>query len=164
MAHCVRGFIATSDTWRQAGRLSPAYAVVGLAGGFALQLERDPQVATDAGITVPGEFVEIEDAADVLPTATEIEFERSSSNHGPVAYVASRYFGGHGVQCGIAWRNGGAASPLGVSTGAGPINRALAAIGCPSGDDIDEFDYVGLGRFRNQSDWHGAAASTSDHD
>jgi len=86
---------------------------------------------------------------------------RWSSDCG-VAYIETDYFGGIGTQQAIAWRD--ASIVFGPNTaetmvdrrskltrhyGGRPINDALAAIGVTTDKDMDEFDTLGLERFRS---------------
>ena len=75
----------------------------------------------------------------------------------PVAYIETEYFGGVGTQAAAAYANGEPAyiqgeleiGPLEV----GPINEALKILGVLRGHSIDEFEAVGLGRYRSMDDW-----------
>ena len=66
---------------------------------------------------------------------------------GPLAYIETDYAGGYGTQAGVLLERGQAA--LGPLEGAGAINRLLRAIGVWSRPGEDEFDALGLGRYRH---------------
>jgi hypothetical protein len=75
-----------------------------------------------------------------------------ASRAAPLAYVEAEYFGGHGEQAAIVFKDGAVAqgparAPL------GPINEALRALGVAAGGAHDEFDAVGLGRHRDVEGW-----------
>lgn len=89
----------------------------------------------------------------------------AASASGPIAYVEAEFFGGVGTQSGIAWSNGSAIlGPLhtqnkddeepGYTTSSDlAINEVLRLLGVQPDPDRDEFDTLGLGRFRETSDW-----------
>ncbi|KOX22220.1 hypothetical protein [Nocardiopsis sp. NRRL B-16309] len=79
---------------------------------------------------------------------------------GPLAYVEAEYFGGAGEQNAQVWNGGRVVlGPLhlpedrpSVADGS-PISLALRHLGIDRGDHLDEFDAVGLGRYRRTEDW-----------
>ena len=68
-----------------------------------------------------------------------------------VAYVETEYFGGDGDQGAIVAREGKIV--FGPAAGDGSINAALGLIGARKETGHDEFDAIGLGRFRSNEDW-----------
>jgi hypothetical protein len=66
------------------------------------------------------------------------------------AYVEAEFFGGDGTQGCVMW-DGGGESKLLVNPGA--INIALRFLGVEVGDEHDEFDALGFGRFRDTEQW-----------
>ena len=88
-----------------------------------------------------------------------------------VLYVETNYFGGTGSQSAaffshgqVLWRQSESVRPrlesrvtlldralgkFGIGTSKSPINRGLAELGVPASPGQDEFDDVGLGRFRS---------------
>jgi hypothetical protein len=89
------------------------------------------------------------------------------SSSGSVMYCEAEFFGGSGGQLALIWENRevvfgpicttwGQADPrLNVSSYEGmAINRALKKLGIVSAASSDEFDTVGLGRYRHTRDWH----------
>lgn len=73
------------------------------------------------------------------------------SIQGQVAYVEAEYFGGTGTQAHALYSRGKAVGAVVVSDSA--INEALCHIGVEKGGAADEFDAVGLGRYRNTDGW-----------
>lgn len=85
------------------------------------------------------------------------------SIHGKCAYVETEYFGGIGVQIAETWENGlRIEGPLISYDGVNnkteyedvtivdyPINQALKHIGVAAQEGKDEFDTLGLGRYRS---------------
>lgn len=75
------------------------------------------------------------------------------SLNGPLVYLETEYFGGMGNQAAAAFANGELVPPSPVS-GQGAINKALRSVGVISTiAGVDEFDFVGLSRYRHTSDW-----------
>ncbi len=68
-----------------------------------------------------------------------------------VAYVETEYFGGAGDQGAIVAR--GEKIIFEPTEGDGSINTALRLIGARKEAAHDEFDAIGLGRFRSNKDW-----------
>lgn len=89
----------------------------------------------------------------------------TASGFGPVAYTEAEFFGGRGTQSAIALRDGAVlVGPVHTQTDDGEedgsatsgdlaINQVLRALGAASDGGRDEFDAIGLGRFRETSDW-----------
>ena len=85
-----------------------------------------------------------------------VEFCEEVSVLGPLVYLETDYFGGMGSQAAAAFSGGSlvATAPL---TGEEAINTALRSIGVVASSGLDEFDSIGLSRYRYTSDWKEAA-------
>ncbi len=91
------------------------------------------------------------DAGDVPVLGRERLLARMSRS-AVVAYVETDYFGGAGTQAAAVWRDGVLAwGPEKASPG--PINGALRLLGARAREGTDEFESVGLHRFRSNEDW-----------
>jgi hypothetical protein len=77
---------------------------------------------------------------------------RRLSSTGPVAYVETDYFGGHGDQAATVFVQGQRVLRRPRAT-IGPINDALALLGVTTSALGDAFDTVGLGRHRQTGAW-----------
>lgn len=79
----------------------------------------------------------------------------------PVVFVTAEFWGGQGAQAATLYRSG--APPHPFETGYNAINQALRALGitaeCSAESNKDEFDSLGLGRYRRTEDWLRAIAS-----
>ena len=73
---------------------------------------------------------------------------------GAVAYFETDYWGGEGEQSAVLWERGEMVYGPAKSR-LGPINGALRRMGVERGAALDEFDAVGLGRYRDNDDWIG---------
>lgn len=89
---------------------------------------------------------------------------RGISLAGGIAYLEAEIFGGTGTQAMVLWRGGevclGPVTTEFTATGPDPstnpqwpFNRALRELGVDRGDALDEFDSLGLGRWRHTEDW-----------
>ncbi|PXA91489.1 hypothetical protein DMC47_25625 [Nostoc sp. 3335mG] len=80
---------------------------------------------------------------------------RQASVGGQLAYIETNYFGGAGSQAAALFRDGAvvmrAAKPIDrlPAHEDHPINSALRHLGVAASRDMDEFDALGLGRFRD---------------
>jgi hypothetical protein len=95
------------------------------------------------------------------PSHGIVAFGRELSQHAPVAYVETHYWGGSGTQAAVAWKNG--------KTILEPeekkwniINDALFEIGVERVGDKDRFDSLGLDRYRSMSDCVEVAETQAD--
>lgn len=87
-----------------------------------------------------------------------IDFLAEFSHHGPLIYFETEYFGGMGSQAAAAFLAGSVFPPSPIS-GEGSINSALRSIGIVATTGHDEFDYIGLSRYRYTADWIEAATA-----
>jgi hypothetical protein len=89
---------------------------------------------------------------------------RRISLTGGIAYLEAEIFGGTGTQAIVLWRNGQvclgpvateftATAPDPSSSRQWPFNQALRELGVDRGGAFDEFDALGLGRWRHTEDW-----------
>jgi hypothetical protein len=87
-----------------------------------------------------------------------------ASGDGDLIYLETQYSGGSGAQGAALFRTGAqiwcehelSTKPI---TRNSPINRALRELGIVASTKLDEFDTVGLSRFRTLSDFAGSIAS-----
>ena len=76
-----------------------------------------------------------------------------------LAYVETHYFGGTGDQGAAVFQEGSVV--FGPKVGENnPINEALRALGIVARGEVDEFDLLGLGRFRSNDKWRESAIIT----
>lgn len=89
---------------------------------------------------------------------------RRTSLAGDIAYLEADIFGGTGTQAMVLWRGGEAClgpvtaeftatAPDPSSSQQWPFNQALRELDVDRGDAFDEFDALGLGRWRHTEDW-----------
>lgn len=76
---------------------------------------------------------------------------------GPIAYFETEYHGGSGTQSAVAYDQKKIVSGP-MQAHRGPINEALRALGVECTPPLDEFDTVGLGRFRDTESWYDLTA------
>jgi hypothetical protein len=70
-----------------------------------------------------------------------------------IAYIQTEYWGGTGTQGAMVWHSGEVVLEPVLVDGIGAINTALQKLGVKAVDTKDEFDTLGLGKFRNTSQW-----------
>jgi hypothetical protein len=85
-------------------------------------------------------------------TGALARFAAQLSRSGPVAYVETDYFGGAGDQAATGW-SGGQRVLRRARAGVGPVNAALRWLGVQPSGFQDEFETVGLGRYRETGSW-----------
>jgi len=91
-----------------------------------------------------------DDAEIVVPPSLDTLCSKLS-RHGLIAYLEAEFFGGVGQQAHVLFEEGVALGPPVIARDA--INQALRLLGVVPGGHHDEFDAVGLGRFRSTEDW-----------
>jgi hypothetical protein len=96
------------------------------------------------------------------------QLERASAS-ARIAYIEAEFFGGRGTQSAIAWADGAVLlGPLHTQTHDGEesgyvtaddlaINQVLRVLGVTTTGGEDELSTLGLGRFRNPTEWRAAA-------
>src|SRR5262249_32403914 len=96
-----------------------------------------------------GEVSVASDLAELTRRLSQQEPEQE-----PVAYVEAHFFGGAGGQSAIVWQQGQVRLAL-SQEGIGAINQALRYLGVRASSPgvFDEFDMVGLGRWRSTERW-----------
>jgi hypothetical protein len=107
--------------------------------------------AAQAALRVP--FCPLTDDQPLPFAVAELGVQLSAG--GLAAYIEAEFFGGGGTQASIVWNNGRVAQPVLVSPHA--INAALAVLGVRASPGEDEFEKLGLWRFRSTEEWHGEA-------
>jgi hypothetical protein len=82
------------------------------------------------------------------------QFASHLSLHGLVAYVEATFAGGYGGHATMLWEYGKPIDPPGND-----INVILKQLGIVCSPGLDEFDTVGLGRYRSTKKWFEANES-----
>jgi hypothetical protein len=162
MTHNIYGFITRRDGLEDSlATFAPAKAMV-LAQGFAF---------------IPmGEWAGSTPTAPLPLTTSYAELNYLSAHladlgcqisvYTPLAFVETEYFGGSGGQGAIVWHQGQVRlGPIRTESfwrdgqfitpplAEGAINRALRFLGVQASAGLDEFDTLGLGRYRSNEKW-----------
>jgi hypothetical protein len=74
-----------------------------------------------------------------------------ASENSTIVWIEATYFGGWGGQTIVVRQNG--AIIKGPVSGPDVINQALKMLGVEAEKDLDEFDTLGLGRYRHTRKW-----------
>ncbi|WP_344870055.1 hypothetical protein [Deinococcus aetherius] len=134
----------------QAARFKHGLPTISLGHGIALIPLTDEVLDEQFGLSGPGTSGAFWKSGAVLEA-----FLVEVSRLGRVAYVEADFFGGSGTQVAAVWQQGKCVMGPECSKGGGAINHALRLLGVPRSPGQDEFDEVGLGRFRHTADWGG---------
>ncbi len=173
MSHCVEALIASERLLRN-GLSGLCHAkVIPLRQGLAFVPVTDAFYDEVSSQVPLAEASRIGEFWKLSPNL--VELARRISDLTPIAYIETDYFGGRGTQSAAVWSQGRIIfgpekTGDGVPLEAGSINRALRALGVRlvRGRLIDralralgvrtwwprdEFNSVGLGRYRSNEDW-----------
>lgn len=168
MGHNICGFVAHAKELSELLRNYAAAHVIPLSQGFCFVPMTDELYAQ---LTAEREFLpDICDERFRYLSSKLFQIGREFSKTTPIAYIETDYFGGTGFQAAVAWNDGGVElcpSLAGREEGfqmdnnySYPINRALSDIGVQgylmedeNEDPKDEFDELGLGKYRSNEDW-----------
>lgn len=97
-------------------------------------------------------------------TSTDLDFGKEVSRGTWLAYLETNYFGSIGGQSAVLWRDGAVAiGPVAVAPGSSrppalmPINAVLRGAGVIAAAGRDEFETVGLDRWRSNDAIRAAA-------
>jgi hypothetical protein len=118
-----------------------------LTRAFYAELSARRPVGQTPHFETVGEVRVASDLADLARQLSEKEKE-------PVAYVEAHFLGGAGNQSAVVWQEGQVL--LAISAGGmGAIDQALRCLGIRASnpESFDEFDMVGLGRWRSTEAW-----------
>jgi hypothetical protein len=152
MGHFVTAIISSDPALDSILRSSPGSVSVPLVDGLSLVPLDD-----DALDSVAADYSQTADGFTYLSPSLAA-FLADHSRHGALVYFEAEYFGGDGTQAAVAFRDGHPLSPT-PSSGDGAINRGLGCLGITPNGAFDEFDYVGLSRYRHTSGWIEAATT-----
>jgi hypothetical protein len=154
--HSIQALIASENVMSAAVRLVPALTPCPLPQGLVLTpVTEDVELALSAaGFTSPTS------ASAVAEIAPKVQaFAARLSEHGPVVYVGTDFFGGIGSQDAMVWTDGTLTLIIQQDEDNpsawpdSPISRALRSIGVNAEDGQDEFDAIGLGTHRSNDAW-----------
>ncbi|QXI30615.1 hypothetical protein [Pseudomonas vanderleydeniana] len=155
--HWIQVLIGPLETLTKARSLLPAAAICPLPQGLALipvthtvevQLQSQATAHTTAAVPHSGEL-----AVGITELASRL------SDQGPILYAATYIHGGTGGQDAVIWHKGEVILNLGDDEDHmsawpdSPISRALRHIGVTVQTGQDEFDALGLGRYRSNEAW-----------
>ena len=156
MGHYIQGIVFRKGLLAEARRLIPSVKCAALAQDLCFMPVTD-RVFDDLRLAYP-HLIDGENGFERLSAPVErvaIELSRG----GAVAYVETEYHGGTGAQSSVVWKDGAVVLPARTAE-VGPINEALILLGASRLDSHDEFDAVGLGQHRSNSNWfHKAPAA-----
>jgi hypothetical protein len=147
MAYVISAFVARIPTLEAIAQRYQNAVVVPLAQGFGLipitHALRQEIHADDAARLY--EFYEFTEPIQKIAV--------NASPLSSIAYIEAEFFGGDGTQAGIVWQQGQVIFEPLLSEEIGVIDQVLRTLGVQVGADHDEFDALGLGKYRDTEDW-----------
>lgn len=111
---------------------------------FAAEGGSEAEDGEDADAVTGG----VREAGRDLSVNRDLVCEITGTDRPRFAIIETDCFGGIGTQCAVAFEGEDRLTPDQAS-----INQALAALGVRAASDRDEFDVIGLGRFRSHPDY-----------
>ncbi|MDE6733543.1 MAG: hypothetical protein K2J77_11795 [Oscillospiraceae bacterium] len=143
MGHCIRAIIGEHKI---TARIAEDWLTkeIELPQGFGMIL---------CTIRLLEDIEEVMEPSDA-PELSELDYFDASVNEllenysfrAKLAYIETDYFGGYGTQAGVLYENGKIAGD--PKCGDGTINALLKELGVWRTPDTDEFDMLGLGKYR----------------
>jgi len=146
MAHKVQAFVGARTILELIQRQFALSRVVDLDQGLALL-----PLSDELYDAVPGDLTDPSEKGFVLLTPKIVALIKETSTYGALGYFETRYFGGTGDQGAVFAQLG--EITFGPKVGAGSINQMLHLLGAREKGDRDEFDAVGLGKYRDNPSW-----------
>lgn len=159
--HEIQAFIGNEQYLRGQTQKNEHACIIALAQGFAMLPLNEALSGYDIDASSSENFEEFYNLTPhVLGLGKMLSIEQ------PVAYVETEYWGGDGTQAAIVWHEGRTVfrphtgllswrrkGVQNLPTGCGAISLALNRMGVIVNEEHDEFDALGLGRFRSNEDW-----------
>lgn len=149
MGHCIRAIIGTHEAVHKIADDWVCAKEIKLPQGFGMVfctielLEDIEELMKSSGEAVDDPLFPELDYFD----ASVQELMGSYSFRTKLAYIETDYFGGAGTQAGLLYENGKPATA--PQSGEGSINVLLKELGVWCKPDKDEFDMLGLGKYRH---------------
>jgi hypothetical protein len=155
--HWIQVLVAPMDVLARAVERAPSATICPLEQGLAL---------LPITLEVEAELSEgrLDAFRPIVPHSGDVaqgvgELASSLSEDSFVLYLATYIHGGTGGQDAILWKGGDVVLSIGDDEDNmskwpdSPISRALRQVGVTAQPDQDEFDAIGLGRFRSNESW-----------
>lgn len=156
MGHCLQAFLGSEALLGEIVQTRLTAIFIPLLQGLAMIPVTEAVYDSLATIEERGSF----DPRFLFLSPKLNHFGQTHSKNENLAYIETNYFGGVGNQGAIVWSKGrilfgpavtGNRPDLQVDRlPAGAINCALQILGVNKGDWLDEFEALGLGKYRSQ--------------
>jgi hypothetical protein len=141
MAHCIQAFVTAPDVAKRLIASRPEAPLVELTPDLLLVPLTDSLFDAICCET-PSEDIEPFWRLNQMV----LDAVLGCAGDAAIGYFETDYFGGAGTQAAAVWKH--RRSLVEPSDRGSPVNRMLAALGVKRSVSKDEFDSVGLGRFR----------------
>lgn len=147
MGHSVTGLISKAKELLTFAQKRSLHKPIALSQGFAILPLRGEDIDSFLAPSMSGH-----PKGFVYLSKQFIEELSSASKEGEILYFETEYFGGTGTQGAAVFSRGNLIfGPK--SEEIGPINDALRILGVEVGCMRDEFEAIGLNRYRHTEDW-----------
>lgn len=154
MGHCLQAFLGSEALLGDIVQIQSTAIIIPLLQGLAMIPVTEALYDSLTTTEERGSF----DPRFVFLSQKLNHFGQTHSHPGPLAYIETDYFGGQGSQGAIVWSKGKILFGPAVTGNrgdvqvdqlpAGAINCALKMLGVEKGNRIDEFEALGLGKYR----------------
>ena len=148
MGHHITGIIGKKDVLDRLGRFNK----IGFPATLIERWGFLPLSDYDLDSLFPAPDIRVKDSCFIYLSQDLVKFLSVNSSESPLAYIETDYFGGVGSQSAVVYHLGKEIFAPSKSK-AETINRALKTMGISCGNSFDEFEFLGLNRFRDNDDW-----------
>jgi hypothetical protein len=149
MAYRLEAFLGTQDALRSLAEHHGDLRIVPLSQGIAIAPLTPDLRASLASMVDIGDPDPSWPFRKLSKDAGHRAVQQSGRHR--LAYVEAEYFGGAGDQAAVVWEGGAVRNgPLATENA---IDQALRDLGVVANAGTDEFDTVGLNRWRSTSEW-----------
>ena len=146
MSYTLSAFIGKTAALEKQALELPTTKSIHLSQGFSMLLVSETLAA------IPGSDVPVEPFYTL--SSKLFELGKALSATGPVGFLDIELFGGHGERTAVLWQNQEVAfGPVMSEDDSSVTNQLLALLGVQKLDFHDEFDALGLGRYRSTNQW-----------
>lgn len=160
--HWIQALIGPAEVLVEARQRLPSAVPCPLTQGLALVPITDRLADALKNMTDGASSALLPKSGEMAPGVAALASELSRK--GPIVYAATFIFGGTGGQDAVVWIDGEVVLNIGDDEDSmsawpdSPISRALRRIGVIAAAGEDEFDAIGLGRYRSNEAWAQAGA------
>jgi hypothetical protein len=147
MGYDINAILTSASTIEASGQ--DGVGIISLPQGMSLVPLTERHFGGGQSDILPDEEATVSNARMLSQSVSALASEISKS--GIVAYIEAKFWAGVGTQAAVVWKDGSVT--FGPVIGGDAINQALRLLGVDRGDARDEFDALGLGKYRHTAEW-----------